>query len=120
MRIGNGHRVTNNGWLKRLSILGKKKVENGEGSKRKMEKEKKAEGESGKVSLEGLPIEDSPYVKYKDLEDYKQQGYGTQGHQEPKTGRGAGATEAPTLSGAAPSSQSQTTATGATNHKGLP
>ncbi|KAL9326879.1 hypothetical protein ACSQ67_007524 [Phaseolus vulgaris] len=64
-----------------------------------------------------LPTEDSPYVKYKDLEDYKQQGYGTQGHQEPKTGRGAGATEAPTLSGAAFSSKSQATATGATNHK---
>nr|AAC49859.1 PvLEA-18 [Phaseolus vulgaris] len=85
--------------------------------KRKMEKEKKTESEQGKVNLEGLPTEDSPYVKYKDLEDYKQQGYGTQGHQEPKTGRGAGATEAPTLSGAAFSSKSQATGTGATNHK---
>jgi len=77
-------------------------------------KEKKGESESG---LEGLPIEDSPYLKYKDLEDYKQKGYGTQGHKEPKTGRGAGATEGPTPSGATPTSQSQATATAATNHK---
>ncbi|QCD81511.1 Late embryogenesis abundant protein [Vigna unguiculata] len=84
------------------------------------EKQRKTESESEKERLEGLPIEDSPYVQYKDLEDYKQQGYGTQGHQEPKTGRGAGATEAPTLSGAALSSQSEATATGANNHKGVP
>ncbi|WVZ23706.1 hypothetical protein V8G54_002250 [Vigna mungo] len=83
----------------------------------KMEKEeRKKESETGKERLEGLPIEDSPYVQYKDLEDYKQQGYGTQGHQEPKTGRGAGATEAPTLSGSA----STATATAANNHKGIP
>lgn len=25
--------------------------------------------------LEGLPVKDSPYTQYKDLEDYKQQGY---------------------------------------------
>lgn len=91
----------------------KRKVENGEGSKRKMEKEGKRESEKGKERLEGLPIEDSPYLQYKDLEDYKQQGYGTQGHQQPKTGRGAGATEAPTLSGSAPP-------TAANNHKGIP
>ncbi|CAJ1942957.1 unnamed protein product [Sphenostylis stenocarpa] len=83
-------------------------------------KETKAESESGKPSLEGLPIEDSPYVKYKDLEDYKQQGYGTQGHQEPSIGRGAGATEAPTLSGAAVSSEAKATATDAINSKGVP
>ncbi|WCJ31353.1 Late embryogenesis abundant protein group 6 [Euphorbia peplus] len=50
-------------------------------------------------SLEGLPLEDSPYVQYKDLEDYKSKGYGTEGHLPPKTGRGGGATDAPTLSG---------------------
>ncbi|TKY55645.1 Late embryogenesis abundant protein, LEA-18 [Spatholobus suberectus] len=99
-------------------------VQNGEASKRKMEKqackETKPQSESGKESLEGLPIEDSPYVKYKDLEDYKRQGYGTQGHQEPKTGRGAGATEAPTLSGAAVSSDAQVTATDTINRQGVP
>ncbi|XP_057445656.1 uncharacterized protein LOC130737818 [Lotus japonicus] len=93
-----------------------------------MEKETKAQSESGKggASIEGLPFEDSPYVQYKDLEDYKRQGYGTEGHQEPKPGRGAGATEAPTLSGAAVSSQAQAqdkaqpTGTGATNRQGVP
>ncbi|XP_047160265.1 uncharacterized protein LOC124830552 [Vigna umbellata] len=85
-----------------------------------MEQDRKRESESEKERVEGLPIKDSPYVQYKDLEDYKQQGYGTQGHQEPKTGRGAGATDAPTLSGSALSSQSQATATAANNHKGLP
>nr|DAD21372.1 TPA_asm: hypothetical protein HUJ06_022835 [Nelumbo nucifera] len=48
---------------------------------------------------EELPVESSPYVNYSDLEDYKRRGYGTEGHQEPKPGRGAGATDAPTLSG---------------------
>lgn len=51
-----------------------------------------------------LPTEESPYVKYDDLEDYKRKGYGTEGHQQPKPGRGAGATDAPTLSGGAVSS----------------
>lgn len=92
-------------------------------SKGKMEKqvqETKAQGESGKENHEGLPMKDSPYLKYKDLEDYKRQGYGTQGHQEPKQGRGAGATEAPTLSGAAVSSEAQATAADAVNRQGVP
>lgn len=56
--------------------------------------EKKAE-EKGK--LEGLPVESSPYTQYKDLEDYKKQGYGTEGHQQPVIGRGAASsTDAPT------------------------
>nr|KYP71465.1 hypothetical protein KK1_010724 [Cajanus cajan] len=79
--------------------------------------EKQMSKESGKESTEGLPMKDSPYMNYKDLEDYKHQGYGTQGHQEPKTGRGAGATEAPTLSGAALSSQAQLTAKDKLNTK---
>ncbi|KAL6521605.1 hypothetical protein OROGR_018174 [Orobanche gracilis] len=54
------------------------------------------------INLEGLPTETSPYTQYKDLEDYKKQGYGTQGHLQPKPGHGAAAsTDAPTLSGAA-------------------
>ncbi|MFS8033243.1 putative Late embryogenesis abundant protein, LEA-18 [Helianthus anomalus] len=52
--------------------------------------------------LEGLPVESSPYTQYKDLEDYKEKGYGTHGHQEVKTGRGAAAsTDAPTATGGA-------------------
>ncbi|OVA13357.1 Late embryogenesis abundant protein [Macleaya cordata] len=51
--------------------------------------------------LEGLPIETSPYVKYSDVEDYKRQGYGTEGHVQPKLGLGGGATDAPTPSGSA-------------------
>ncbi|KDP32041.1 hypothetical protein JCGZ_12502 [Jatropha curcas] len=57
------------------------------------------EEQEKKEKLEGLPVEDSPYLQYKDLEDYKLKGYGTQGHLQPKPGRGAGATDAPTLSG---------------------
>uniref|UniRef100_A0A6N2LMU6 Uncharacterized protein n=1 Tax=Salix viminalis TaxID=40686 RepID=A0A6N2LMU6_SALVM len=61
--------------------------------------------EDKKESLEGLPVEDSPYVIHEeDLEDYKRRAYGTEGHLEPKTGRGAGATDAPTISGGAPPS----------------
>ncbi|KAG4391025.1 hypothetical protein GLYMA_05G103100v4 [Glycine max] len=103
-----------------------KKKEKNKNKERKMEKqqqpskETKPQNESGKESsTEGLPMEDSPYVKYKDLEDYKRQGYGAQGHQEPKPGRGAGATEAPTLSGAAVSSDAQATATDVINSKGV-
>lgn len=47
-----------------------------------------------------LPLESSPYVKYKDLEEYKKKGYGTEGHLEPKPNQGGGGgTDAPTLSG---------------------
>lgn len=51
-----------------------------------------------KTNIEkGLPTETSPYTQYKDLEDYKQKGYGTQGHMEPKPGLGAAnSTDAPT------------------------
>ncbi|XP_047312361.1 uncharacterized protein LOC124915650 [Impatiens glandulifera] len=73
-----------------------------------MEQTKKEESEK---KLEGLPIESSPYTQYKDLEDYKQQAYGTQGHQQPQPGRGAAAsTDAPTVAGgttADPSSKDQ-------------
>nr|AST13889.1 late embryogenisis abundant protein 4 [Betula platyphylla] len=84
------------------------------------EKERKPEsGEKGK--LEGLPMEDSPYLKYKDLEDYKRQGYGTEGHLQPKPGRGAGSsTDAPTLSAGAVSSEADFAATGAIKHQGVP
>ncbi|XP_010530327.1 PREDICTED: uncharacterized protein LOC104806914 [Tarenaya hassleriana] len=53
---------------------------------------------------EELPLESSPYTKYEDLEDYKNNAYGTSGHQEVKPGRGAGGTDAPTPSGGAPPS----------------
>lgn len=93
--------------------------------RKKMEKqmvkdETKGTSESGKGSIEGLPFEDSPYVKYKDLEDYKCQGYGIQGHQQPKPGRGPGATEAATLSGANVSSQAQSNAADVVHSKGAP
>ncbi|KAE9614259.1 hypothetical protein Lal_00016722 [Lupinus albus] len=88
--------------------------------KQVQQKEIKPQSESNKVNTEGLPMEDSPYLQYKDLEDYKKQGYGTQGHQEPKQGRGAGGTEAPTLSGADVSSDAQFKATDALNRQGVP
>lgn len=56
--------------------------------------------EEGVKGMEDLPLESSPYVKYSDLEDYKQQGYGTHGHLPTvDTSRHAGATDGPTLSG---------------------
>ncbi|XP_021286685.1 uncharacterized protein LOC110418316 [Herrania umbratica] len=55
-----------------------------------------------KETLEGLPLESSPYVKYRDLEDYKRQAYGTEGHLPVEIKQGAsGSTDAPTLTGAA-------------------
>ncbi|CAO2831015.1 unnamed protein product [Amaranthus hypochondriacus] len=80
-------------------------------NQQKNEVHNKEQSEEAK-KLEDLPIETSPYVQYKDLEDYKQQGYGTQGHLQPTPGRGAGGTDAPTLSGGAP-------VTGST-HQGAP
>ena len=81
------------------------------------QEQKKPQSES---SLEGLPLQESPYVKYKDLEEYKHQGYGAEGHLQPKQGRGAGATEAPTLSGAAVSSEAQISAMDAKNRQRVP
>jgi hypothetical protein len=67
---------------------------------KQMAKEETKGTSESKGNNEGLPLNDSPYLKYKDLEDYKEQGYGTHGHQQPKEGRGPGGTEAPTFSGA--------------------
>lgn len=74
--------------------------------------------EKGGKREEGLPTESSPYTQYKDLEDYKRQGYGTEGHQQPQSGRGAAAsTDAPTVAGGHVSSQSQLSPN-STNRKG--
>ncbi|XVF61297.1 hypothetical protein PTKIN_Ptkin08bG0119000 [Pterospermum kingtungense] len=84
-------------------------------------KQEQVDKKDEKENLEGLPTEDSPYVKYKDLEDYKRQGYGTQGHQQPNPGRdAAGSTDAPTLSGANLSSEPDFAATDTINHQGVP
>ncbi|XP_039010580.1 uncharacterized protein LOC120139437 [Hibiscus syriacus] len=86
--------------------------------KKQEDVDKKAEK---KESLEGLPIEDSPYLKYKDLDDYKRQGYGTQGHQQPEPGHGAaGSTDAPTLSGADSSSERPSHASDTIKRQGVP
>lgn len=76
-----------------------------ENSKQQLKKngESKDQQEKNKKETDVvLPTETSPYVKYEDLEDYKRKGYGAEGHLEPVIGRGAGATDAPTPSGAAP------------------
>lgn len=81
---------------------------------RRQPDQKKNEKEDEKSSEE-IPLESSPYLNYKDLEDYKNQAYGAQGHIQPKPGRGAGgggATDAPTLSGDA--------ATSVINRHGVP
>ncbi|XVF00579.1 hypothetical protein REPUB_Repub04eG0012500 [Reevesia pubescens] len=55
-------------------------------------------------TLEGPPLHSSPYLKYHDLEDYKRNAYGTEGHLHVKENKGpSGSTDAPTLSGAASS-----------------
>ncbi|XP_076918049.1 uncharacterized protein LOC143578319 [Bidens hawaiensis] len=70
--------------------------------------------------LEGLPVKTSPYTQYKDLEDYKEQGYGTHGHQKPEPGRGAAAsTDAPTSTGNKPSDPATATATDTVNKYGV-
>ncbi|KAL3637680.1 hypothetical protein CASFOL_018128 [Castilleja foliolosa] len=75
-----------------------------------------------KVNLDGLPIETSPYTQHKDLEDYKKQGYGTEGHLQPKIGHGAaGSTDAPTLSGGGNADpKAQLSSTDAINRQGVP
>ncbi|OIT02057.1 PREDICTED: uncharacterized protein LOC109228239 [Nicotiana attenuata] len=88
----------------------------------KKEMERQPDKESDKSKLEGLPVDTSPYTQYKDLEDYKKQGYGTQGHQQPNPGRGAASsTDAPTLSGGrSASAHSQLSATDTINRQGVP
>ncbi|TQE12171.1 hypothetical protein C1H46_002241 [Malus baccata] len=89
-------------------------------SNQKQQSRKPAEGEAkGKVE-EGLPMKDSPYLQYDNLEDYKRQAYGTEGHQQVEPGRGAGSTEAPTVSGTTVSSQGDISAPEAINQQGVP
>lgn len=87
--------------------------------KKQEQREREAEKEQ-KGKYEGLPMEDSPYLQYKDLEDYKQQGYGTQGHLQPKPGRAGASTDAPTLSGGSVNSQAQVPAADAISRIGIP
>ncbi|XP_031270134.1 uncharacterized protein LOC116128550 [Pistacia vera] len=62
---------------------------------------RKAEGENQekKATVEGLPLESSPYVKYTNLEDYKRNAYGSEGHLPVKLNQSGGGTDAPTISG---------------------
>ncbi|XP_062010983.1 uncharacterized protein LOC133727420 [Rosa rugosa] len=64
-------------------------------------------------------MKDSPYVQSDNLEDYKRQGYGTEGHQQVQPGRGAGSTDGPTVSGANVSSKADVTATETINRQGV-
>ncbi|KAJ8762251.1 hypothetical protein K2173_007407 [Erythroxylum novogranatense] len=73
--------------------------------RRNEELESEAESREG-----GLPLETSPYLQYTDLEDYKSNAYGTQGHLQVKRDQGGGATEGPTLSGDAAKTVSGDTA----------
>lgn len=89
-------------------------------SKKEQMKERKPEEQEEKGKLEGLPMEDSPYLKYKDLEDYKLQGYGVQGHLQPKPGRAGGSTDAPTLSSGSVNSQAEVPAADIISQLGVP
>ncbi|KAL6013177.1 hypothetical protein ACLOJK_003669 [Asimina triloba] len=72
----------------------------GQGPQRQEASPKGGQGQQPEqVEGQGLPLQSSPYVKYSDLEDYKRQAYGTEGHQAVEEGRGPGTTDAPTLSG---------------------
>lgn len=81
-------------------------MENMSGSARGDEKKTSTSSSTGNKEKGGevplplplpLPTTTSPYTQYKDLEDYKRQGYGTEGHMEPKPGLGAAnSTDAPT------------------------
>lgn len=84
-----------------------------------MEKKEKSEK---KASVEGLPIDTSPYTQYKDLEDYKNKGYDTEGHLKIDPGRGAAAsTDAPTLTGgAAADPKAKKSSTDFINRQGVP
>lgn len=66
-----------------------------------------------------LPTKSSPYVKYEDLEDYKMQGYGAQGHQPVVDKCGGGGTDAPTISGSG-LSESQAHASTGIGSQGVP
>ncbi|XVE48571.1 hypothetical protein DITRI_Ditri01bG0012000 [Diplodiscus trichospermus] len=58
-----------------------------------------SQGDRKNETLEGLPVESSPYLKHEDLEDYKRQAYGTEGHLDVKETKSAsGSTDAPTFS----------------------
>lgn len=54
--------------------------------------------EAESKTVEELPLESSPYVKYSDLEDYKRQAYGTDGHLTVNPNQLGISTDAPTLS----------------------
>lgn len=82
--------------------------------------DQKKEDKEKKGNLEGLPVGTSPYTQYKDLEDYKEQGYGTHGHLQPKPGHGAaGSTDAPTHVAAA-NPKPHLSSTDAINRQGVP
>ncbi|GKV33408.1 hypothetical protein SLEP1_g41927 [Rubroshorea leprosula] len=64
-----------------------------------LKRNSETEEEKKSSTLEGLPLESSPHVKYEDIEDYRLNAYGTQAHLPVRTGQRGGGTDAPTLSG---------------------
>ncbi|KAL0332306.1 UNVERIFIED_CONTAM: hypothetical protein Scaly_2132100 [Sesamum calycinum] len=53
-----------------------------------------------KENLAGLPVDTSPYTQYKDLEDYKTQGYGTMATSNPNLAAAQPLNRRPTVAGA--------------------
>ncbi|XP_010548447.1 PREDICTED: uncharacterized protein LOC104819870 [Tarenaya hassleriana] len=76
-----------------------------------------AEGEEVKIADVSFK---SPYLDYDTLDEYKMKGYGAKGHVEPKPGRGAGATDAPTPSGAYAAVSSDASGGSVINRQGVP
>ncbi|XP_072976384.1 uncharacterized protein [Typha angustifolia] len=92
----------------------------GQGNQQQQQQQPQREREQEQEQGVKLPTESSPYVKYKDLEDYKMQGYGTQGHEQPvDRPHHGGGTDAPTLSGSG-LSECEVRATDAINRQGVP
>ncbi|XP_050378646.1 uncharacterized protein LOC126795958 [Argentina anserina] len=81
--------------------------------------EKKPAADQGSDAKLEQAMKDSPYLQYDNLEDYKRQGYGTEGHQQVQPGRGAGSTEGPTESGASAASKEDVSATETINRQGV-
>ncbi|XP_039131727.1 uncharacterized protein LOC120268362 [Dioscorea cayenensis subsp. rotundata] len=81
---------------------------------------KQAEKSTKEAEDVKLPTETSPYVQHDNIEEYKSQAYGVQGHKTPvDRPHHGGGTDAPTLSGSG-LTQAQTNVVDAINRQGVP
>ncbi|KAF5742176.1 hypothetical protein HS088_TW09G00218 [Tripterygium wilfordii] len=88
-------------------------------SEQMIQKTESHEGQKKESVLEGLPMESSPYLKDTNLEDYKRNAYGTEGHLPVNPNQGGGGTDAPTVSGS-DLSDGKAAAVDTANRHGIP